>query len=77
MGSLGDNDSGKKYAYRGSKAALNAMMLSFAIDMQPQGLQVLLIHPGWVRTDMGGENGLIVGTDGSGCLFGVDDLFHI
>lgn len=59
MGSISDNDSGKSYAYRASKAALNAAMRSFAIDVEEQGVKVMLIHPGWVRTDMGGENGHI------------------
>jgi NAD(P)-dependent dehydrogenase (short-subunit alcohol dehydrogenase family) len=59
MGSIGDNGSGGAYSYRASKAALNALMRSLAIDLFSQGLRVLLIHPGWVRTRMGGENGLI------------------
>ena len=59
MGSIEDNDSGRSYAYRGSKAALNAMMFALSIDVKPYGVKVLLLHPGWVRTDMGGESGLI------------------
>ncbi len=57
MGSITDNTSGRSYAYRASKAALNAAMRSFAIDVQPRDIKVLLLHPGWVRTRMGGENG--------------------
>ena len=45
--------------YRSSKAALNAVGKSLAIDLAPQGLKVALLHPGWVRTDMGGPNALI------------------
>ena len=59
MGSISDNDSGKSYAYRASKAALNCVMRSFAIDVKAQGIHVMLIHPGWVKTDMGGTNALI------------------
>lgn len=59
MGSIADNDRGRSYAYRASKAALNCVMRSFAIDVEEKGINVLLIHPGWVRTDMGGENALI------------------
>lgn len=59
MGSISDNDRGRSYAYRSSKAALNAVMRSFAIDVKPQQVNVLLMHPGWVRTDMGGKEGLI------------------
>jgi len=59
MGSLADNNSGGSILYRSSKAALNAAMKSLAIDIKPQGVGVLIFHPGWVRTDMGGPNGLI------------------
>lgn len=59
MGSIADNDSGGSIFYRSSKAALNAAMKSLAIELQPQSVGVLILHPGWVRTDMGGPNGLI------------------
>lgn len=54
MGSIGDNGSGGSILYRSSKAALNAAMKSLAIDLKPAGIGVLILHPGWVRTDMGG-----------------------
>jgi NAD(P)-dependent dehydrogenase (short-subunit alcohol dehydrogenase family) len=54
MGSIGDNNSGGYIAYRSSKAALNAAWRSFAIDVAPQGVTAALLHPGWVRTRMGG-----------------------
>jgi NAD(P)-dependent dehydrogenase (short-subunit alcohol dehydrogenase family) len=59
MGSIADNDSGGSILYRSSKAALNAAMKSLSIDLKNQGIGVLILHPGWVRTDMGGPNGLI------------------
>ncbi|HQU15824.1 MAG: short-chain dehydrogenase [Chromatiales bacterium 21-64-14] len=59
MGSMGDNSSGGSYLYRSSKAALNAVMKSLSIDLRPRGIGVLILHPGWVRTDMGGPDGLI------------------
>ncbi len=59
MGSMGDNDSGGGYIYRSSKAALNAVMKSLSIDLKPRGISVAVLHPGWVRTDMGGPGGLI------------------
>lgn len=59
MGSIADNGSGGSIFYRSSKAALNASMKSLAIDLKDQGVGVLIFHPGWVRTDMGGPNGLI------------------
>lgn len=59
MGSISDNTSGGATIYRSSKAALNAAVRSFAIDHQNSGVISGLLHPGWVRTDMGGPNGLI------------------
>jgi len=56
MGSIAENTSGGAYAYRSSKAALNAAVRSLAIDLRPRGIACLLLHPGWVRTDMGGKN---------------------
>jgi NAD(P)-dependent dehydrogenase (short-subunit alcohol dehydrogenase family) len=55
MGSITDNSSGGSILYRSSKAGLNAAMKSLAIDLQPQNIAVLVLHPGWVKTDMGGE----------------------
>lgn len=55
VGSIAENTSGGLYAYRGSKAALNAVMKSLAIDLgSKRGILVAMLHPGWVRTDMGG-----------------------
>ncbi|NVK87329.1 MAG: SDR family oxidoreductase [Gammaproteobacteria bacterium] len=59
MGSIGDNSSGRSYIYRSSKAALNAAIKSLAIDLAELNIPVIALHPGWVRTDMGGPNGLI------------------
>jgi len=59
MGSMTDNGSGGSYLYRSSKAAVNAVMTSAAIDLRPKGIKVGIMHPGWVKTDMGGPNGEI------------------
>lgn len=59
MGSIADNSSGGEYIYRSSKTALNMVVKSLAIDLQSLGLIVAALHPGWVRTDMGGLQGLI------------------
>ena len=53
MGSIGNNTSGGSYIYRSSKAALNAGAKSMALDLKGVGVKVILLHPGWVRTDMG------------------------
>lgn len=54
MGSVADNTSGSYYAYRMSKAALNMFNKSFSVDF-PKITSVVL-HPGWVKTDMGGSS---------------------
>lgn len=54
VGSISGNQRGGLYAYRSSKAAANAMMKSMAIDLAPRGIIAVPMHPGWVRTDMGG-----------------------
>lgn len=59
MGSIADNDSGSHYGYRMSKAALNAAGKSLAIDLAPRGIAVGVLHPGYVRTRMTGNTGLI------------------
>ena len=56
MGSLRDNTTGGSIAYRSSKAAVNMVMRSAAIDLAPQRITCVVINPGWVKTDMGGPN---------------------
>jgi len=56
MASMADNGSGGSYLYRSSKAALNSVMTSAAINLKPRGIKVAIMHPGWVKTDMGGPN---------------------
>jgi NAD(P)-dependent dehydrogenase (short-subunit alcohol dehydrogenase family) len=59
MGSIDDNTSGGSYIYRSSKTAVNMVMKSLSIDLAPSGIAVVTLHPGWVQTDMGGQNALI------------------
>lgn len=75
MGSIGSNPSGA-IAYRSSKAAVNMVMVGFGNAVRGSEVAVLLFHPGWVRTDMGGSGadippaesaaGLIATIDASG-----------
>eukprot|EP00741_Cyanophora_paradoxa_P003814 tig00000718_g3708.t1 len=59
MGSTEDNSSGNSYAYRASKCALNIINKSLSIDFAPEGITSVLLHPGYVRTDMTSGQGLI------------------
>jgi NAD(P)-dependent dehydrogenase (short-subunit alcohol dehydrogenase family) len=57
LGSISNNESGGYEVYRGSKAALNTFMRSFAARHAGDPRTLLLMAPGWVRTDMGGPQG--------------------
>ncbi len=59
MGSIADNGSGGAYAYRLSKVALNMVGKGVANDLRSRGIISVLLHPGWVRTRMGGPSGKI------------------
>ena len=56
MGSLADNTSGGSIPYRTSKAAVNMLMRSAAIDLKSRRVTCVVLNPGWVKTDMGGAN---------------------
>ena len=59
MGSIADNGSGGDYIYRSSKTALNMVSVNLARELAGQAITVLALHPGWVRTDMGGAGAAI------------------
>ncbi|PID38432.1 MAG: short-chain dehydrogenase [Proteobacteria bacterium] len=59
MGSIADNTSGSRYGYRMSKAALNIAGVSLAHDLRHRGIAVAILHPGFVRTEMTNQQGLI------------------
>jgi len=57
QGSVSNNTAGMREVYRGSKAALNMFMRSFAARHAEDSRPMVLMAPGWVRTDMGGPGG--------------------
>jgi len=59
MGSMSLNLSGGHYGYRASKAGLNALMRSLAVDLFARGITIVLVHPGWVDTPGGGGGGAL------------------
>lgn len=87
MGSIAENSSGSHYAYRTSKAAVHMVMKGLSIDLADRGIITVALHPGWVRTRMGGADAplsaavsaqglkkvlLGLDTEDSGCL--IDSL---
>jgi NAD(P)-dependent dehydrogenase (short-subunit alcohol dehydrogenase family) len=54
LGSIANNTGGSTYSYRGSKAALNQLNRCLANELGPKGYTCVVVHPGWVQTDMGG-----------------------
>lgn len=75
MGSMGDNGSGGYYGYRMSKAAVNAAGVSLARDLEPKQIAVVILHPGFVRTEMTGGNGGIEPEEAArGLLTRIDEL---
>ncbi|MCZ4094463.1 SDR family oxidoreductase [Sinorhizobium psoraleae] len=67
-----DDDEGD-YAYRCSKAALNMATVKLAQDLRKRGVVVLSLHPGWVKTDMGGEAATVPITESAAGLKAVID----
>ena len=57
QGSVANNENGGHEVYRASKAALNTLMRSFAARRRDDPRTLLLLAPGWVRTDLGGPDG--------------------
>lgn len=56
LGSIHDNTNGGLYAYRMSKVALNMASKSMSVDLKNDSILCVAMHPGWVKTDMGGSN---------------------
>jgi NAD(P)-dependent dehydrogenase (short-subunit alcohol dehydrogenase family) len=75
MGSLADNTSGGSIAYRSSKAAVNMVMRSLAIDLTSRGITCVVVNPGWVQTDMGGANATLTTPESVTALRGLIETF--
>ncbi|KPF83959.1 short-chain dehydrogenase [alpha proteobacterium AAP38] len=63
LGSITETESGGMYAYRASKAAINMGNRTLAADWRDDGITCIVMHPGWVQTDMGGPKAPVTPTD--------------
>lgn len=74
VGSLADNSSGGNYGYRMSKAAVNMAGVNLAHDLRSREIPVVLLHPGYVRTDLtGGHGNTDTTTSARGLLERIDE----
>jgi len=75
MGSVADNTSGGHYGYRMSKAAVNMAGVSLARDLKERDISVILLHPGYVNTDMTNHSGSVEpGDAAAGLLQRIEEL---
>ena len=75
LGSVGETDSSGSHIYRSSKAALNMVTKCLSLDLHARGVVVAALHPGWVRTDMGGSKAPLSPEDSvAGMLSVIDGL---
>jgi NAD(P)-dependent dehydrogenase (short-subunit alcohol dehydrogenase family) len=75
VGSIEDNGSGNNYGYRVSKTAVNMVGMNLSHDLKPKGIAVILLHPGYVRTDMtGGSGGTSPEDSAKGLIERIDEL---
>jgi NAD(P)-dependent dehydrogenase (short-subunit alcohol dehydrogenase family) len=71
MASVAQNDAGNGYIYRSTKSALNMALKSLSVDLKKQHITVLMLHPGWVKTDMGGPQAPLLARDSAAGLIQV------
>jgi NAD(P)-dependent dehydrogenase (short-subunit alcohol dehydrogenase family) len=69
MGSIGENSSGGYYIYRTAKAAVHMIMKNLSIDLAPRGVTAVALHPGWVRTRLGGPQAPVSPEESAAGLF--------
>ena len=74
VGSIDDNSSGSNYGYRCSKTAANMVGMNLHHDLSPQGVAVMLLHPGYVATDMTGGGGVSPVDSAKGLIARLDEL---
>lgn len=77
MGSIAEIGSPGDYAYRSSKSALNAAMKGLSLELAGYGVNVLMLHPGWVQTRMGGPGAPLSTKESVSAMRRVIDNFQV
>jgi NAD(P)-dependent dehydrogenase (short-subunit alcohol dehydrogenase family) len=75
MGATGA--SSDSLAYRVSKQAVNRLMRGLATELKPHGIPVLIVHPGWVKTEMGGEGAQLTTEESAANLLKLIDKLDV
>lgn len=73
LGSIRNNTGGSSYGYRASKAALNMLTTCMANELKPKGFTCVAMHPGWVRTRMGGDQAPLLAPDAAARILATID----
>lgn len=73
LASIATNNGGSSYPYRGSKTALNQLTMCLANELRPDNFCCVSVHPGWVRTDMGGPKAPMLPPDSARHLIALAD----
>ena len=74
VGSIEDNGSGGNWGYRASKTAVNMIGTNLMHELKPRGIAVALLHPGYVATDMTGQQGISPEVSARGLIKCIDEL---
>ncbi len=77
LGSLTLKQSGGWYSYCASKAALNMLTRTLAFDLRPKGITTVMLHPGWVKTDMGGPQAPLTPSESVAGMLKVIDRLNL
>lgn len=75
LASIQNNNGGSSYGYRASKAALNMLTVSMANELRPEGFTCICMHPGWVKTRMGGDQAPMSVEQSARCILDQCDRF--